>query len=140
MVSNHTSVSSHASQDGVVLYHTHLFIISFPGHGAISHTEAAPELGLLLLPFSEPLPYPSQDGDNGDKPNPSRSLLSVGTLLAYAAAVLPFSPSVPFLHTSNIQFSAFFAPDILQTLFRTTSKICFLGDALARAHYWAYKC
>ena len=69
---------------------------------------------------------------------PTRSLLSMGTLLAYTVAVFPFSSSVSFLLTSNIQFSAFSAPDILQTSFSTTPKISFLGgDALVRTHHWA---
>lgn len=58
MVSNHPSIPSCVSQDGADLYHT-LSVIPFPGHGAIPHTEAAPELGSFQLPFSEPLPYPS---------------------------------------------------------------------------------
>lgn len=69
---------------------------------------------------------------------PTHSPLSVGTLPAYAAAVFPFLSSVSFLLTSNIQFSAFSPPDILQTSFSTTLKISFLGgDALDRAHHWA---
>lgn len=71
---------------------------------------------------------------------PARSLLSMGTLPAYAAAVFPFLSSVSFLLTSNIQFPAFSAPDILETSLGTTPKISFLGgDALVRAHHGATK-
>lgn len=52
--------------------------------------------------------------------------------------MLRFSPSVSFLLSFNIQFSAFSAPDILETSFSTTPNISFLGgDAPLRAHHWA---
>lgn len=134
LVSNHPPCPHTCPEAGQICI-TPLSLIPSPGHGAIPHAEAAAELGAFLLPFSEPLPHPSGDKEEG---RAAGSILSVGTSPAHTVPVLPFSSSASSLLTSNIQFAAFSAPGTLEAPCSMTPKIPFLGrDAPVRAHHWA---